>query len=97
MKKNLKLENLLREFLNIMVKRYTWLTIKFEYNENKQQYLVSYSPKDKIQSDNEFMTDSMMLEEMFNDYFGEYAPLFCDEEEYFKLSPNAEVIKYESK
>jgi len=97
MKKNLKLENLLREFLNIMVKRYTWLTIKFEYNENKQQYLVSYSPKDRIQSDNEFMTDSMMLEDMFNDYFGDYAPLFCDEEEYFKLSPNAEVIKYESK
>lgn len=29
MKKTLKLENLLREFLNIMVKRYTWLTIKF--------------------------------------------------------------------
>lgn len=51
MKKNLKLENLLRDFLNIMVKRYTWLTIKFEYNENKEQYLVSYSPKDKIQSD----------------------------------------------
>ena len=61
------------------------------------KFIVSYYPKDKIQSDNEFMTDSMMLEDMFNDYFGEYAPLFCDEEEYFKLSPNAEVIKYESK
>ena len=58
----------IRKLLNIMVKRYTWLTIKFEYNENKQQYLVSYSPKDRIQSDNEFMTDSMMLEYMFNDF-----------------------------
>lgn len=95
--RNPRIEYLLKDFSKIMVKNYTWLTIKFEYNENKQQYLVSYSPKDKIQSDNEFITDSMMLEDMFNDYFGDYAPLFCDEEEYFKLSPNAEVIKYESK
>lgn len=97
MLKNSKLENLLREFSNIMVKRYNWLTIKFEYNEKKQCYLVSYSPKDKIQSDDEFITDSMMLEQMFVDFFGDYAPLFCDEEELFKLSPNAEVIKYEKK
>jgi len=32
-----KIECLLREYANVMVKRYTWLTIKFEYNENKQQ------------------------------------------------------------
>ena len=97
MKKNLKLENLLREFLNIMVKRYTWLTIKFEYNEEKNRYLVSYSPNYKIQNDDNFMKESMMLEDYFNMVYGELAPLFCDEEEYFKLSPNAEVIKYESK
>lgn len=92
-----KIECLLREYANVMEKQYNWLTIKFEYNENKQQYLVSYSPKDRIQSDNEFMTDSMMLEDYFNMVYGELAPLFCDDEELFKLSPNAEIIKYENK
>lgn len=95
--KNSKLEHALREFSQVMVRWHNWLTIKFEYNEKKQQYLVSYYPKDKIQSDDEFITDSMMLEQMFVDFYGDYAPLFCDEEELFKLSPNAEVIKYESK
>lgn len=92
-----KIECLLREYANIMVKIYKWLTIKFEYNEEKNRYLVSYSPKYKIQNDDNFMKESMMLEDYFNMVYGELAPLFFDDEELFKLSPNAEVIKYESK
>lgn len=91
------LEHVLKELLNIMVKHYNWLTIKFEYNEEKNRYLVSYSPKDKIQNDDEFMKESMMLEDWLVELYGNYAPLFCDEEELFKLSPNAQIIKYESK
>lgn len=92
-----KIDYLLREYANIMVKQYEWLTIKLEYNEDKQQYLVSYSPKDKIQNDDNFMRDSSFVEDFFNEVYGDYAPLFCDDEELFKLSPNAEIIKYENK
>ena len=95
--RNPNLEHVLRDFLKIMVKNYNWLTIKFEYNEKKDKYLVSYSPNDKIQNDDNFMRESMLMEKLFDELYGNYAPLFCDEEEYFKLSPNAEVIKYESK
>ena len=34
-----KIDYLLREYANIMVKIYKWLTIKFEYNEEKNRYL----------------------------------------------------------
>lgn len=43
------------------------------------------------------MRESMLMENLFVELYGNYAPLFCDEEELFKLSPNAEIIKYESK
>lgn len=92
-----KIDYLLREYANIMVKQYKWLTVKFEYNEDTNNYLVSYSPKDKIQSDDNFMRDRDFVEDFFKDVYGDLAPLFCNEEELFKLSPNAEVIKYESK
>lgn len=95
--RNPNLEHVLKDFLKVMVKWHKWLTIKFEYNEEKDKYLVSYSPKDKIQNDDNFIRDSMMLEDLFVELYGNYAPLFCDEEELFKLSPNAEIIKYESK
>lgn len=95
--RNPNLEHVLKDFLTIMVKNYNWLTIKYEYNDEKDKYLVSYSPKEKIQSDESFMKDSMMIENLFVELYGNYAPLFCDDEELFKLSPNAEIIKYESK
>lgn len=40
-----KIDYLLREYANIMVKQYEWLTVKFEYNEDTNNYLVSYPPK----------------------------------------------------
>ena len=95
--RNPNLEHVLKEFLNIMVKNYNWLTIKFEYNEEKDKYLVSYSPKDKIENDDNFIRYSSFVEDYFNYVYGNYAPLFCDDEELFKLSPNAEIIKYENK
>lgn len=43
------------------------------------------------------MRDRDFVEDFFNIVYGDLAPLFCDDEELFKLSPNAEIIKYESK
>lgn len=95
--RNPKIECLLREYVSIMTKLYNWLTIKFEYNEEKDRYLVSYSPQNKIPNDDNFMRYSSFIEDYFNYVYGDLAPRFCDDEELFKLSPNAEIIKYENK
>lgn len=90
--KNRKLETTLRNWFEKMVNRYEWLSIKFEYSEKRGIYLVSYSPIQKIEEDESFIKDSMDFEDKINILYGNDSPLFCDEEKYFKLSSNAEVI-----
>ena len=93
--KDLKIENALRRWAQDMVSRYTWLTLRFEYNEKRDVYLVSYSPEEKAGDD--FVTEAIAFEDRMNELYGDYAPLFCYDEELFRLSPAAEVIRYEPK
>ena len=93
--KDLKIENALRNWARSMVSRYTWLTIRFEYSEKERVYLVSYSPEEKAGDD--FVIESIALENRMKELYGDYAPLFCYDEELFRLSPAAEVIRYEPK
>jgi len=95
--KDLELEMTLRRWAQGMVSRYTWLTIRFEYSEKRSVYLVSYSPAQKIDENEPFMLESMAFEDQMNERYGDYAPLFCDDDELFRLSPAAEVIRYEPK
>ena len=95
--KDLELEMTLRRWAQDMVSRYTWLTIRFEYSEKRSVYLVSYSPAQKIDENEPFMLESMAFEDQMNERYGDYAPLFCDDDELFRLSPAAEVIRYEPK
>ena len=93
--KDLELEMILRQWAQGMVSRYTWLTIRFEYNKKRDVYLVSYSPEEKAGDD--FVIESIALENRMKELYGDYAPLFCYDEELFRLSPAAEVIRYEPK
>ena len=95
--KDLRLETTLRRWAQDMVNRYTWLTIRFEYNEEDGIFLVSYSPKEMISGNKPFIRDSMAFENRMNAIYSDDAPLFCDEERLFRLSPAAEVIRYEPK
>lgn len=88
------IESKLRTWFDEMVNRYTWLSIKFEYSEDRRVYLVSYSPKEKTAIDNDFINDAIAFEDKMNMMYGDYAPLFCDEEKYFLLSENAEIVKH---
>lgn len=92
--RNPDLETKLRDWFEEMVNRYKWLSIKFEYSEERGVYLVSYSPIQKIEENDSFIKDSIEFEDKINMLYGDKAPLFCDEEKYFKLSSEAEVIKY---
>ena len=93
--KDLRLEKILRRWAQDMVNRYTWLTIRFEYSEKERVSLVSYSPEEKAGDD--FVIESIALENRMKELYGDYAPLFCYDEELFRLSPAAEVIRYEPK
>ena len=93
--KDLELEMILRNWARSMVSRYTWLTLRFEYNKKRDVYLVSYSPEEKAGDD--FVTEAIAFEDRMNELYGDYAPLFCYDERLFRLSPAAEVIRYEPK
>lgn len=76
-----------------MMTKYEWLSIKFEYSCKFKSYLVSFSPSSKIEESDEFCEESMNFEDEMNKLYGDDAPLFCDDEKYFKLSKNAEIVK----
>ena len=87
-----KIEKELRDWFKYLVGRYRWLTIRFNYSEDKGVFLVSYSPTDKISECEPFIKESAEFEDLMNARYGDNSPLFCDDEKYFKLSPDAEVV-----
>lgn len=93
---NSKIEKELRDWFNYLVSRYRWLSIKFEYSEARSVYLISFSPTDKIKECEPFIKESAEFEDLMNARYGNSSPLFCDDEKYFSLSPNAEVITFET-
>lgn len=86
------IEKRLRTWFSLMLEKYAWLRIKFEFNESRGVYMVSFSPLNHIESSDEFNIDVMTFADDMNALYGNEAPLFTDEESLFALSPNAEVI-----
>ncbi|ERJ81855.1 hypothetical protein HMPREF1990_01182 [Porphyromonas gingivalis W4087] len=97
---NPDLEVRLHNWFTGIVSRYQWLSVKFEYSERFGVYLVSYFYESKFDQNIEeydcFFEESMKFEDQINMDYGDEAPLFCDEEKYFKLSHNAKLIKHKS-
>jgi len=91
--KKYEVEQALREWAQEMVQKYAWLTIRYEYNDTRNRYLVSYSPSEIIEENEEFCRESMSFEDYMNLTFFDDAPLFCDDERLFHLSEQAEVVK----
>ena len=75
-----------------MLQKYTWLSIKFEYNDLEECFMVSFSPKFIISQDEGFCKEALTFENEMNKAYGDYAPLFCDEEDLFTLSSEAEFL-----
>lgn len=91
MNKKEEIKKQLTEWFNIMLAKYTWLKVKYEYNEAKECFLVSFCISSDIE-DSDFDKDVLDFEELMDNKYGDYSPLFCDNERLFKLSPNAEVL-----
>lgn len=92
---NEDIEKRLTAWFSEMTDKYSWLRIKFEFSERRGVFLVSFSPSACIDASDDFNKDALLFERHINCQYGDYAPLFTDEEELFKLSENAKIIKTE--
>lgn len=54
--------------------------------------MVSFSPKFIISQDEGFCKEALTFENEMNKVYGDYAPLFCDDEDLFTLSSEAEFL-----
>lgn len=90
--KKTELENILNAWFEDMLSKYDWLSFKYEFDEKRNVFLVSYFPADKINTNDEFCRDAMAFEDKVNYLYGDDAPLFEDEETLFPLSEKAIVI-----
>jgi len=88
-----KIESELREWFAYMQSKYTWLTIKYEYSEERGCYLVSFSPTSEISQDWSFCDEAMDFALKLDEEYGDLdAPLFCNDERLFRLSDKAIVL-----
>ena len=91
------IEKQLRTWFAQMTKKYSWLRIKFEFNENRGVFMVSFSPVSQIELSNDFNMDAMKFADEMNEQYGNDAPLFTDEESLFKLSLIESLTKSQTK
>lgn len=91
MNKKEEIKKQLTEWFNIMLAKYTWLKVKYEYSEAKECYLVSFCIGSDIEY-SDFDKDVLEFEEIMDNKYGDYSPLFCDNESLFRLSPKAEEV-----
>lgn len=91
MKKEI-IEKQLTDWFDIMLQKYAWLNIKYEYSDVERCFLVSFSPSPLTKVSEDFSKDALEFENMMNKEYDTDAPLFCDDEELFKLSSNAILL-----
>lgn len=89
---NKRIELDLRKWFKAMIDRFPWLSFKFEFSNRKKRYIVSFSPIEKIEQNEEFCLESLNFSEQMENKYPDNTPLFCDDEDLFKLSENAELI-----
>ena len=79
------------DWFQLMIKKYPWISFKYEYSEKKGVYLVSSSPLNMIAQSEEFCEDSYNFSKKLYDMYKDATPLFCDDEDLFKLSDKAKL------
>lgn len=72
--------------------RFENVSFRYEFDEKRHLYLVSYYPDQIADNDDRFWKDVLEMSQRMNDMFGVSAPLFSYGEETFKLSEDAKSI-----
>jgi len=81
----------LRKWAECVTSEYEGLCVRFEFCAKRGVFIVSYD-YDRMENMEDFFLDSMDFEEKMDREYGDGAPLFCDNEELFSLSAEAETI-----
>lgn len=88
-----KIERLLIEWSNVMVKKFDGLIIRYEYSVSFHTYLVSYNRLSIKEQANQFYGCLIKFEKRLDDEFPVGAPLFSEGNRLFKLTDKAKVVK----
>lgn len=72
---------------------FPWLSARYEYREPWNTFLVSYASSNMMFGDDDVLGRMMELEDELIAKYEDDAPLFCEEERLFTLSPDAILIK----
>lgn len=91
--RSFNIESSLRNWAKEITNLYEWLVIRFDYNDIRNRYLVSYHYEKEIEETHPFYVEAISFEDKMNELYHENAPLFCDEESLFRLSQSAEEIR----
>lgn len=87
-----EITNFIKQYLLLLIKKYPWLIVRYEYNKCRHAYLVSYDiNKDNIDN-NDFYKDAMSIEEKIESKYDDI--LFCENERLFRLSSDAELLSH---
>ncbi len=81
----------LKKWAERITSKYEGLRVRYEFCAKRGVFLVSYD-YDHIENMDEFFLASMDFEEKMDREYGDGTPLFCDNEELFSLSAEAETI-----
>lgn len=81
------------ENFKTLIKEYKKFSIKYEYNQQRKRLLVSYFPKDYIFNNEDLLQKINKIEDKLKFKFNNY-PLFCYDENLFKLSNDAKELNY---
>ena len=85
------IRNRLTAWSKAITSAYIGLKIRFEYSCSWGVFLVSCYT-DEIADMERFSADVLAFEDEMRDLYGDDAPLFCDNEELFRLSAEAETV-----
>lgn len=83
------------ENFKALIKEYKNFSIKYEYNQQRRRLLVSYISKDYIFNNDDLLQKINKIEDKIKFKFNNY-PLFCYDEDLFKLSNNARELNYDN-
>lgn len=81
------------ENFKTLIKEYKNFSIRYEYNQQRKRLLVSYFPKDYIFNNEDLLQKINKIEDKLKFKFNNY-PLFCYDEDLFKLSNDAKELNY---
>lgn len=91
--KNSTIEDVLTTWFYTMLDKFADLSFRYEYNQSRSVYTVSYDASTDVLNNEEFCDCVTEFEDMMDCRFGINAPLLTEKDMWFKLSDNAIIVR----